>query len=182
MFVARSLADSDYCGARSPRDRYHQPIRGVRDLPVIGGQHAIRRSRLGMLPAVAVRQFVPRHARIIDANDQTPTGHGIRTTVNTRAGSRPGARCLAAPSHVGGWEHDLLVICPMQELRRRLQHTKATPSPRDMKTGRRNALRGRCQGLRDDEGSAGACLDRADARRAARRRMTGCDRLAILDR
>jgi hypothetical protein len=62
-----------------------------------------------MLPAVAVRQFVPRDARIIDANDQAPAG--IRTTVNTRAGSRPGARCLAAPSHVAGREHDLQVVC-----------------------------------------------------------------------
>jgi hypothetical protein len=106
-----------------------------------------------MLPAVAVRQFVPRYTRIIDADDQAPTGHGIRTTVSTRAGSRPGACCLAAPSRVALREHDLQVVCPTQELRRWLQHTQATTSPR-MKIGRRNSGRGRCQGLGDDESMA----------------------------
>jgi hypothetical protein len=96
-----------------------------------------------MLPAVAVRQFVPRYARIIDANDQAPPGHLIRTTMNTCAGSGHGAGRLAPPNDVAGREHDLKAVCPLQELLRRLQHTKAARSLRDMKIGRRNTGRGR---------------------------------------
>jgi len=66
-----------------------------------------------MLPAVAVRQFVPRYTRIIDADDQAPSGHSIRTTVNTRAGSTHGAGHLAPPNHIAGREHNLQIVRPM---------------------------------------------------------------------
>lgn len=140
-----------------------------------------------MRPAVAVGQFVSRYAWIIDANDQAPPGHGIRTTVNTLARSRRGARRLTAPNHVGGRKHDLQVVCPMYELLRRLQHAKATRSLRDMKIGWRNAPRGRCQGLGNHLGivRTGACLDclhavcaavtRKEAKRPLRKRVWLCN-------
>jgi hypothetical protein len=122
-----------------------------------------------MLPAVAVRQFVPRYARIIDANDDAPPSHGIRATVNTFARRGIDARRFAAPSNVARREHDLQVVCPMQELSRGLQHTKATRALRDMKIGWRNTRRRRCQGLGDDRGMQGAaaCPDRLGALPAA---------------
>jgi hypothetical protein len=66
-----------------------------------------------MLPAVAVRRFMSCDAWIIDANDEAPPSHGIRTTVNMRARNSLGAGRLATPNHVGGREHDLQVVCPL---------------------------------------------------------------------
>jgi hypothetical protein len=92
-----------------------------------------------MRPAVAMRQFVPRYAGIVDANDQAPPTHVIRTTMNTLARSRSRAGRLAAPNHVATRQHHLYVVCPTQEPRRGLQNAKATTSLRDTKIGRRNA-------------------------------------------
>jgi hypothetical protein len=61
---------------------------------------------LRMRPAAAVREFVRGYAWIIDANDQAPPGHRIR--------SRLGAGRLTTPNHV-----NLLAVCPMSES---LQH------------------------------------------------------------
>jgi hypothetical protein len=44
-----------------------------------------------MLPAVAVRQFVPRHAGIIDADDEAPVGRAVSTTTNSLSWERFGA-------------------------------------------------------------------------------------------
>src|SRR5260221_9887833 len=53
-----------------------------------------RRVILG--PAVAVREFVPRHARIIDADDETPSGNAVRATAD-RPTLRLGAHRPAPP-------------------------------------------------------------------------------------
>ena len=44
-----------------------------------------------MAPAIAVREFVPRRAGIIDADDETPPGNLVRATTNNLAGSGLGA-------------------------------------------------------------------------------------------
>jgi hypothetical protein len=38
-----------------------------------------------MVPPVAVRQFVPRHAGIIDADNETPPGRPVSATTNNLA-------------------------------------------------------------------------------------------------
>jgi hypothetical protein len=49
-----------------------------------------------MLPAVAVRQFVPRYAGIIDADDEAPVGHAVGTTSNNSSSRRFAANCSTA--------------------------------------------------------------------------------------
>jgi hypothetical protein len=41
-----------------------------------------------MLPAVAMRQFVPRNARVINAGDEAPAGNAASTTTINIARAR----------------------------------------------------------------------------------------------
>src|SRR5215470_2155874 len=75
-----------------------------------------------MLPAVAVRQFVPRYAGIIDADDEAPVDHAVSTTTNSLSGWRFGAsRSTASINLTSIRQHVLQPIRPPHKLPRWLQ-------------------------------------------------------------
>src|SRR5262245_66206971 len=97
-----------------------------------------------MLPAVAVRQRVPRDTGIIHAGDETPAGNTARATSPYNTGgrrlakNRPAAAIYFAP--LGRRQHRLDPVRPPNKLRWRdqvLLTLKAAWSCRDPKIRRR---------------------------------------------
>ena len=69
---------------------------------------AVSSSEMIGRPAITVREFVPRHAGIIDADNETPPGRPVSATTNNLArGRRLGTRRLAAPDHFASRQHRL---------------------------------------------------------------------------